>query len=210
LITLAFAVPSYAKPAAPFTINWNQGQFQWRAASWGGPFGFWSDVYQNDLTTSDAPFTLTGNALHTAFTFSPSVTNLQGASTNYVYDENSGLWIQHEGTISYVVPGNSYYGYPFTVTSYWRGYLDFGGKTPSDDNFVHGVVYQWVYIYQSNDFPMTDYLPYAQWDSTMGAWLVGFSIYPYDKGSQTYPVATGNPFVFVEPVPASNYNPLGL
>lgn len=182
----------FAKPATPFTINWNQAQFQWRAASWGGPFGDWSSVYQNDWTTSDAPFTLTGNALHTAFTYDPPVSNVQGASTNYVYDKSSGLWIQHEGTISYNIPG--YYCDDTSLAvcngpyvNYWRGYLDFGENKPDAATFVHGVAYQWVYYYSSqDDSKVLANIPNAVWDQKMGAWLIGFSVYLWDKDTQQY------------------------
>lgn len=214
---IAMITPALAKPTT-FTVNFNQAQFQWRA--FGGPFGDWSFVYQNDATSSDTPYTLTGNVLHTAFTFSPIVTNVQGASTDYVYDKSSGKWIQHEGTITYNI-ANYYCSGSDAVcsgpyTTYWRGYLDFGGNTPSDANFVHGVVYQWVYYYSpQSDTTVLANLPTAQWDSKLGAWLIGFSVYFYDKGTQTYDDTTpytnpAFPSPFIEPVPASNYNPLHL
>jgi len=179
-----------AKPTSTqFTLTYNLAQFQWRA--FGGPFGAWSSVYQNSLTTDDLPYILTGNSLKTTITFSPIVTNVQGASTNYVYDKTSKLWIQHEGTITYDIP-NYYCSSADAVctgpyVSYWRGYLDFGGNTPSELSFVHGVVYQWVYYYSAQDDPTVALnLPNAVWDQKVGAWLIGFSIYFYDKGPQNY------------------------
>jgi len=194
-------VPAFAKPT-PFTVPYNQAQFQWRAPSWGGPFGAWSSTYQNYATSSD--FTLTGSVLHTSITYSPSVTDLSGASTVYVYDKASGLWIQHEGTISYTSP---YSG--LTITECWRGYLEFSGA-PSATSFVHGVGYQWGYVFVADEATVIASYPNAIWDSRLGAWLVGFSIYLWDPTTFTQTYSTLFPSPFIEPVPANSYNPLGL
>ena len=60
----------------------------------------------------------------------------------------------------------------------------------------------------AEDTDLSGNLPYAQWDNKVGAWLVGFSIYLWDTAPQAYTTAFPDPFP--EPVPASNYNPLGL
>lgn len=187
---------------ATFTVPYKQAQFQWRTAPWGGPIGAWSMTYQNWATSSD--FRLTGNVLHTSITYSPSVTDLQGASSIYVYDKQEGRWIQKEGTIKYTSP---YSG--LTITEYWRGYLQFSGN-PSATTFVHGVGYQWGYVYlpQSDQAIVNAKYPYAVWDTVMQAWLVGFSIYIWDAGAQSYTIPFPSPFI--EPVPASKYNPLSL
>ena len=106
------------------------------------------------------------------------------------------------------VPG---YG-DYTIANYWRGYLEFDGD-PSADSFVHGVAYQWCYLLAPQDEPPS--LQYAQWDDTMDAWLVGFSIYLWDSGAQAYDVTSPYddpefPDPFIKPVPARNYNPLNL
>jgi len=199
---VATAMPVMA-PQTPFTVNYNQAQFQWRTPAWGGPFGAWSSTYQNWATSCD--FTLTGNVLHTSISYSPSVTDLQGDSTVYVFNKKageSGRWIQHEGTISYTSP---YSGLP--ITEYWRGYLEFDG-TPRVSSFKHGVGYQWGYVYGVDEATVKAKYPYAVWDSVMQAWLVGFSIYLWDNGTQSY--ITSFPDPFIEPVPASDYNPLNL
>jgi len=202
LVTLS-GMALAAKPAT-FTTPYNQAQFQWRASA---PFGDWSYVYQNYSSSSD--FKLTGNVLHSAYSYSPVVTDLEGESTVYTYDKKINRWIEKEGTVSYkYVPG--YGDYP--IANYWRGYLEFGG-TPSTDNFVHGVAYQWVYLLAPQD--VTPSLQYAIWDDTMDAWLIGFSIYLWDSGTQVYDVTSPYddpefPDPFIEPVPASNYDPLGL
>jgi len=72
----------------------------------------------------------------------------------------------------------------------FRGYLDFDGNVPSDATFVHGVAYQWVYLMAPEDAILTaPNTAYAQWDTKVGAWLVGFSIYMWDKGPQDYKTA---------------------
>jgi len=202
MASIAVAAIPVSAPPTTFTVPYNQAQFQWRTPSWGGPFGAWSSITQNYATSSD--FTLTGNVLHTSITYSPSVTDLQGASTVYVYDKKEGIWIQKEGTIKYTSP---YSGLP--ITEYWRGYLKFNGA-PSASTFVHGVGYQWGYVYlaQSEEATVKEKYPYAVWDETMRAWLVGFSIYLWDTGTQSYTIAFPDPFI--EPVPASNYNLLEL
>jgi len=139
-----------------------------------------------------------------AFSFAPSVIDLEGESSIYVYDKASGLWIQHEGTIDYRVPGGYYDD--FAITSYWRGYLKFNGS-PGEGTFDYGVAYQWVYVYlPESDTSVPNTLQGAQWDPVMEAWLIGFSIYIWTSS----PYAGTIPFQFVEPVPASDYNPLDL
>jgi hypothetical protein len=205
LFVLMLVAPVMAKPT-DIHVPWLQAQFQWRAPAWGGPFGSWSSVYQNYHTTGEEDvFTLTGNVLHETFTYDPSVTDLRGASTVYVYSKAEGKWIQHEGTISYTSPYSQ-----LPITEYWRGYLEFG-DTPSKESFLHGVSYQWSYVYGVDEATVKAKYPNAVWDYTKNAWLVGFSIYIYDSLTglpQAY--ATPFPSPFIEPTPASNYNPLGL
>lgn len=201
LLALFCVLPAYAMPTA-FTLNYNQAQFQWRAFS-GVPLGNWSYTYLADTESSD--YVVTGNVLHTTVSYSPVVSDLQGQSTVYTFDKDSGLWIEHEGTVSYSY--EPYYG-SYTATNYWRGYVQFDG-TPSKTSFFHGVGYQWVYIFApQSDTGVTTLLPNAVWDNTVGAWLVGFSIYLWDPAPQSYAIPFPNPFI--EPVPASNYNPLDL
>jgi hypothetical protein len=139
--------------------------------------------------------------LHFTFSYAPSVTNLEGASTVYVFDARSGVWKQHEGTIQYTSPYSS-----LPITEYWRGYLEF--STPSDpiSSFLNGVGYQWGYVFlpQSDSTVVSSY-PNAVWDSTVGAWLVGFSIYFWDPTTETQGYSTGFPSPFTEPVPANGF-----
>lgn len=202
VVLLSLAVtPVLAKPAT-FTVPYDQAQFQWRGKA---AFGDWTYSYQNSPTSSD--FRLTGKVLHTDWSYSPLVTDLAGESTVYVYDKKNDIWIEKEGTVSYkYVPG---YG-DYTIANYFRGYVEFDGD-PSADSFVHGVAYQWVYLLAPQDATLTaPNTEYAQWDETIGAWLVGFSIYLWDTdtGTQSYSIPFPDPFI--EPVPASNYNPLEL
>lgn len=202
LFALMLIVPVMAKPPETLTIQIKQAQFQWRTPSWGGPIGDWSWINQNYETSWD--FTLTGKVLHTTISYAPSVTNEEGTSMVYVYNKKSGLWIQHEGTISYTSPYSE-----LTITEYWRGYLEFD-STPSEDTFVHGVGYQWGYVYDVDEETVMEKYPYAVWDETMGAWLVGFSIYLWDPVGYTQEYDIAFPDPFLEPVPANNYDPLDL
>ena len=197
------ATPVQAKPAT-FTVPYNQAQFQWRGIS---PFGTWTPSYSYLEYSTDSTFTLTGNVLHTAWSYSPLVTDLAGQSTVYTYDKKNDVWKGKEGKVGYkYVPG--YGDYP--IANYFRGYLKFDGS-PSADSFVHGVAYQWVYLLAPQDATLTAPNPqYAQWDETMGAWLVGFSIYLWDPSVPVPNYNTIFPNPFIKPVPASNYNPLGL
>jgi len=70
--------------------------------------------------------------------------------------------------------------------------------------------YQWVYIHADEDTGVITLLPYAQWDETMGAWLVGFGIYPWDPTAPSIPYDISFPSPFIEPVPANDYNPLDI
>ena len=192
------ATPVSAKPQT-FTVPIKQAQFQWRAWNPMPTEGSsWTELYQNNPTTIDCK--LSGNVIHTYYTYSPSVSDLEGEQTIYVYDKKSSHWIEREGIVSYkYLP---YYG-DYVVANYWRGYLDFDG-VPSQTNFIHGVAYQWCYVYAPEDavLPIT----YPVWDDIMGAWLVGYSIYLWDADTATQSYTMN--FHFVEPVPASNYNPL--
>jgi hypothetical protein len=202
LLLLLMWAPLSAYAPTTFTVPYKQVQFQWRSTGWGGQFGDWSWISGSSPTTSD--FTLTGNVLHTSITYSPLVTDLQGASTVYVYNKQEGVWIQKEGTIKYTSPYSQ-----LPITEYWRGYLKFQGS-PSASTFVHGVGYQWGYVYGVDEATVQAKYPHAVWDDVMGAWLVGFSIYLWDQTDVTQSYDIQFPAPFIEPVPASSYNPLGL
>lgn len=205
LIGLLLITTVMAAQPAPFTVNFNQAQFQWRGIS---ALGDWTPSYSylNSPTSSD--FELTGNVLHTSWSYSPSVTDLTGESTIYVYDKATELWIEKEGQVSYVyIPG---YG-ESPVVNYFRGYLDFGGNIPSDATFEHGVAYQWAYLFVPEGTTLTgSYTANAVWDEQVGAYLVGFSIYLWDPTTEVQAYTTAFPNPFTEPIPASNYNPLSL
>lgn len=196
--TLVVIVPAMAKSQS-ITASFNQAQYQWRASA---PYGSWSYQYQNSPTSET--YRMTGNVLHTSWSYSPVVTDLTGTSTVYVYDKKTILWIEREGKVTYKYEPS--YG-DYTIVNFFRGYLDFGGEVPSDKSFVHGVAYQWVYIYApEDDTGVTDILPHAQWDSTVEAWLVGFSVYLWDVAPQSYNLDFPDPFI--EPFPANIYNHL--
>jgi hypothetical protein len=201
LLVAAFLVAPVMAKTTSLTVNLNQAQFQWRGSV---DFGDWSYSYLTFATSSD--YTLTGNVLHTEWSYSPPVTDVHGQSTVYVYDKSAEVWIEHEGQVSYVYVA----GYGDTpVANFFRGYLDFGGNAPSDATFVHGVAYQWIYLYLPSTATLTgSYTQHAVWDEKVNAWLVGFSIYLWDRTPQAYNIPFPNPFI--EPVPANNYNPLGL
>ena len=197
---IAVAVPVSAKQET-FTVPIKQAQFQWRAWKPMPDEGSsWAELYQNYHTTIDCKFS--GNVLHTYYTYSPVVSELEGEQTIYVYDKKSGLWIEREGTVSYKYP--PYYG-DYAIANYWRGYLNFT-NTPNGTSFWHGVAYQWVYLVASQEDG--GILPYAQWDPVMEMWLLGYSIYLWDSDTVTQSYTMN--FHFVEPVPASNYNPISL
>ena len=193
-LALCMTVPlAQAKPDE-ITVPMNQAQFQCRL--WDPPG--WRDWYVN--YEIDWDFTLTGNVLHTVISYQPGVSEEEGTSMVYVYDRNEECWILHEGTIQYVSPYSGLW-----ITEFWKGYLEFSG-TPSDTTFEHGVGYQWGYSY---DDTAPDYYTWATWDETIGAWFLGFSIYLWDTDTQTYDT-TAVPFPgIIEPVPKSDYNPLG-
>lgn len=64
------------------------------STKWGGSFGAWSWIGPSYETESE--FMLTGNVLHTSITYSPSVTDLVGASTVYVFNRKSEA-LDHAG-----------------------------------------------------------------------------------------------------------------
>ncbi len=197
-LLLAFCILPVHAETTPLTLQHNQAQFQWRGIV---PFGAWSAIYPVSSEPSD--YLLTGKVLHSAWDYSPFVDDQTGAPTVYKYDKKSELWIEKEGQVTYKYPAG--YG-DYTAVNFFRGYLDFDGETPSDATFEHGVAYQWAYLLAPQT--VTPSLQYAIWDNTMDAWLVGFSVYLWDTTSQSYSMSFPDPFI--EPVPASNYNPLDL
>ena len=88
--------PVMAKPTTT-TGNYNQAQFQWRGIS---AFGDWTPGYSYLNSPETSEYKLTGNVLHTSWSYSPLVTDLSGQSTVYVFNKATGLWIEHEGQVS--------------------------------------------------------------------------------------------------------------
>jgi len=179
-------------------IDMHQTQFQWRAST---QFGSWNILSPNTHPDEGDTFILTGNTLHMNWEYSPAVQNLEGEKSVFVH-RGDGLWILKEGAVKYRYP--PLYG-DYDVVNYFRGYLQFNGD-PSTENLDHGIAYQFCYVYA----PQTVTLPiaYPVWDDTMGAWLVGFSIYLWDNVDETQAYSYPFPDPFPEPVPAKNYNPL--
>jgi hypothetical protein len=206
LVTLAIAVPAYAK-ATTVTADIEQAQFQWRASS--GPYSATPTYsYWNDSETMT--LTLTGHALHTEWSYSPLVTDLQGESTVYTYSASCSCWIEHEGQVTYKYVAG-YGDYP--IANFFRGYLSFNDSADPNSGFAHGVAYQWVYLYAPQNATLVSPLDTnAVWDPVIGAWLVGFSIYIWDSSGfdQSGYATQMLPTPYIEPVPASNFNPLGL
>ena len=200
LFALMLIVPVMAGPIM-FIVPIHQATFQWRA--W-NPMPIegssWGELYQNYDTEMDCAFS--GKVVHTYYEYSPVVEQLEGESTIYAFDAKSGLWIKHEGTVKYKYP--PYYG-DHWIVNYFRGYLNFSGE-PGETTFKHGVAYQWVYLAASQEDG--GILPHAQWNPVMGMWLLGFQIYLWDADTITQSYTMN--FHFIEPVPASNYNPLTL
>lgn len=178
------------------------------------PFGDWIPSYYQNWSTA-SPFKLLGNVLQTSSnlysigTPDQQATDIKRNSLVYAYDPNERKWIMQGGSIDYKARVRGEVRQP--VTDYWRGYLEFDGE-PTANTFKRGVGYRWSYIYldgaildQKTNKPKG--YPEARWDQTIGAWLVGFSLYRWDAGQQRYDwVPFPDPF----PVPGSNYNPLNL
>jgi len=203
---IAVAVPTSAKPST-ISLTYHQALSRWQGRL--GPFGTWNTLQNNVHISFD--YTLTGNVLHTSFlqyvTAKPG-TEIIGTSTVYVYDAKAGVWVQKEGTIEYTSPNAPGY---LPITVYYRGYLKFSVASDPTSTFVHGAMYSWSYVYGVDEATVKAMIPNAVWDSTMGAWLAGFTIYHWDPTTYTQSYTTPFPSPFIEPVPATNYyNPLGL
>jgi len=204
--------PAPLRGKVPVTIPIHQVQLQCRR--W-DPAG-WRMWYWNYDTTLDIE--RSGKVMHAEISYSPGVFEEEGTSMVYVYNNKADKWILHEGTIKYISPYSGLW-----IEEYWRGYLEFD----ANGNFEHGVAYQWGYTY--GDDP-TWYYKNAVWDDTMDAWLLGFSVYIWDPDTEDqykyftldppqdlayHKYTTTNPshppelsYSRIEPVPASNYNPL--
>ena len=216
--SLGKTVVDAAKPAidecisgSGFTVSFNEAVFSWRARF--GPIGAWNNLPIPQNVPTSYNYTLAGNALYTYIgPLSPARpgTEVNGSSTVYVYDANAGVWVQNEVAVVYTSSQSPF----LPVTLYRRGYLAFDG-TPGADTFVHGVMYQWGFVYGYDEATVKGTYTNATWDSTMSAWHIGFAIYLWDTASQAYD--TGAPYdnpsfpsPMIEPVPASNFNPRGL
>jgi hypothetical protein len=194
---------------ANFSVPHYTDQLQWRgypaSPGPGGPFGSWSWTTGSYGDSDD--YTLRGNRLNTTISYGPPVTNQKGGNLEYYLDKQSGFWVLHMATIYYNYPDR--YG-PYMVTNYFTGYDAFYNGNPSATTFVHGVLYQWIYIFaKQSDTGVKAVLPNAVWDGKMHAWLVGFSIYLYDRASTDYSWIPF-PAPFPMPKPEGIYNPLGL
>ena len=141
-VLLAFTAiaPAFAAAPASFTVNFNQANHQWRGVS---EFTDWTPGFSYLEYATSSDFVLSGNVLHTEWSYSPVVTELAGQSTAYVYDKASDYWIEKEGQVSYKYVAG--YG-DYMIANIFRGYLEFSG-VPSDATFEHGVAYQWVYLF---------------------------------------------------------------
>ena len=204
LIIMMSIIPVMAAKPTYEEVSFQTTAFHWRARDFDVPFGAWSET---EFWQSSTHYRLTGNVLHHNVRYSSPWKpdkSTWGLSQVYVYDGVS-RWILHEGKVSMM---STYYGNYKTVY-YSRGYMEFSG-TPSTDNFVHGVHYQWVYIMKPEKEPVNDALELAVWDPVMNAWLVGFSVYIRDPSTPSPPHPLTFPDPFPRPIPAKNYNPLGL
>jgi hypothetical protein len=202
IFAVTLTIPVLAGPT-PITIDFNQAQDQWRGVS---AFGAWTPGYSYLASAVSEDFVLKGKTLHTSWSYSPVVVDLTGESTVYVYDKELEIWIEREGTVSYIYePG---YG-TFPAVNYFRGYLDFDGEVPSTANFVGGVAYQWCYLFAPETAILEgSYTANAVWDETMGAWLVGFSVYRWTPIPPASYLDWPDPFP--TPVSANIYDPLGM
>jgi hypothetical protein len=190
---------------ATFALSYCTSAFSWRAGGSGsGPFGSWTQVYRVIFESREC--TLAGYSLHISVTITGAHNEPKGEPLVYVFNKTIGLWIMHEGMVTYKYP--STYG-AYTVTNYFRGYFNFNGD-PSAITFLHGVEYQWIYLYlpRNQEASVKAVLPHARWDEVMQAWLVGFTVYIYDSTTPNPPYNV--PFQFVEPVQPSDHNPLNL
>ena len=199
--TLALIIPVMAKEQ--IAVEMKQTQFQWR--TWKTP-AQWSNIWYDGVwDPMEAEYS--GNVLHTEISYQPDVLDEVGTSQVYVYNKKTEQWIMREGTIQYKSP----YGPQLWITEYWKGYLEFDGE-PSSESFVHGVQYQWGYVFGYDENNPPPYYTYAVWDETMEGWLLGFSIYLLDPIGTDQKVAYEGkvpfPDPFIEPVPKSDYNPL--
>jgi len=202
--TIAVIVPITAKPPTS-RINYIQTQFQWRGHM--NQFGSWT--YPPMVGGSGTDVRLTEDVLHCWMGYSPDVFGKPRGMSHVYVDDGTGHWVLHEGKMSYMYP--KIYG-SYRAVNYFRGYMEFSG-TPSTSTFVRGALYQWCYIMKPQKEPVKDVLPYAEWDPVMNAWLVGFSVYIQDPLTPSPPhsLAFPGPLTsFPRPIPANNFNPLGL
>ena len=194
----ATVTPKFTSPStSTFTLKENDSDFLWTSVKQfyapAAPFGTWSatpsgcydqpvpgtgicsntpDGYANLGNSMDlGPITVNGTTLTTSILQSPG-TNVAGNKLIFVNNNNGGVWVLMPNILNYVNSGN------FSITEYWRGFLKFSG-TPTSTSFKNGMLVQWDYVNapQSASAAVQARYPDAAYDSSAGAWLIGFNIY---------------------------------
>jgi len=171
---LSLTTVSYATSTTYTNTTQTVTQQNWRSAV--TAFGTLS--YTIDDSGPYYTYTATGNALHETFTYSPSVTDVSGASHVYTYDKTTGAYLLHSGVVSYTSP---YSG--LTINEVWSGWISFSGAPISSANLAvtTGQLNQWGFVYDSSGSIGTTVLTFYTNALYMGSgyWLVGFSTYIY-------------------------------
>jgi len=176
LLALVASTPLAYAPTILTDTTQTVMQRQWRSLT--QVLGIYTDI---DDSGPFYTFMVTGNSLHETFEYSPSVTDLQGASHVYTFDKKTGDYILHSGVVYYTSP---YSG--LTISEVWSGWISFDGNLASSSNIIvtEGQLNQWGFAYGDT---VTSFYPNAV-DMGGGWWLVGFSTYTY--GSTPMPDAT--------------------
>ena len=180
--TEASISPTSSNTVSTFVLNDPNSDYAWNANV---PYGSWSATTNNAFQGFNTIAIMSGNVLSTSFEGYPS----NAIGNNVIIVEKNGIWDMNPTIISYVGSNSN------TYLDYWTGAFSFNGAPSNDINSGAFLRYTYLDLPQSYSANVLVDYPNAIYDSNIGMWKIGESVYLF--GSQAN---TNLPFVIGEPL----------